>query len=282
MFQDGILRGERVIITGGGSGLGRAIAERCMGLGAEVAIIGRELQKLETAAAELRQAGNAKIIAHACDVRDYEQVGAAFSEIENKIGPPTLLVNNAAGNFLCPSEDLTPNGFKSIVDIVLTGTFNCTQHFGRRRITAGGGGAVLSIATTYAESGSAFVLPSACAKAGVVALTKSLAFEWGEYKIRLNAIAPGPFPTPGAWKRLVPNAQFEDAVKKRIPLGRFTSASELADAAVFLLSPQSGFITGECLAIDGGEQLNGGEFNWVTQLMPRGDLKKLFAGMRGG
>jgi NAD(P)-dependent dehydrogenase (short-subunit alcohol dehydrogenase family) len=191
-------------------------------------------------------------------------------------------VNNAAGNFLSLAEDLSPNGFRSVVDIVLNGTFNCTQAFGKHRIALSRPGVVLNIVTTYTQCGSALVLPSACAKAGVYALTTSLAYEWATYGIRLNAIAPGPFPTEGAWARLVPGHALEETFRKRVPLGRFGRPEELADLATFLISDHSSFITGECITIDGGERLNAGQFNFILQSMSRDELRTVLAKMKGG
>jgi NAD(P)-dependent dehydrogenase (short-subunit alcohol dehydrogenase family) len=220
-----------------------------------------------------------------CDVRDYAAVGRMLERIETDLGPLTGLVNNAAGNFLSASEDLSPGGFKAVIDIVLHGAFNCTQQAGKRWIDTGRKGAVLNIVTTYTETGCAFVLPSACAKAGVYALTTSLAYEWGTYGIRLNSIAPGPFPTEGAWSRLVPpaaanGADYNTEWQQRLPLGRFGDPQELADLAVFLLSDAAGYITGECITIDGGERLQGAQFNAIAHWLPRPQLKGAFRHMR--
>ena len=264
------------------------MAERFIALGASVAICGRDLAKLENAANKLRNlvgptgapsTPTPAVHFGVCDVRDHAQVEQLLESLEGAGGPLTDLVNNAAGNFLCPSEELTPNGFKSVVDIVLGGTFNCTHAFGRRAIAAGRSGSVLNIVTTYTETGSAFVLPSACAKAGVYALTTSLAYEWATYGIRVNAIAPGPFPTEGAWARLVPDKKFEETFRKRVPLGRFGTPSELANVAAFLLSDLASYITGECTVVDGGERLNAGQFNFVTQLASRPELKAMMKQM---
>ena len=275
MFTPDTLNGKVVLITGGGSGLGLAMAKKCGELGAKVAICGREDAKLQSAAKELINCKGFQ-----CDVRDYDAVDLMFKTIAQEYGEVNCLVNNAAGNFLCPSEDLTPNGFKTVVDIVLHGTFNCSSHFGKRLIAAGAHGAMLNIVTSYTEVGSSFVLPSACAKAGVYAMTTSLAYEWATYGIRSNAIAPGPFPTKGAWARLVPNNTMEEAFKMRVPAGRFGESEELANLAAFLLSDMAGFITGECVTIDGGERLSGGQFNFVTQMMPRPELKALLQAAR--
>ncbi|MFM7586375.1 MAG: SDR family oxidoreductase, partial [Bacteroidota bacterium] len=185
--------------------------------------------------------------------------------------------NNAAGNFLSLAEDLSPNAFSSVVDIVLKGTFHCTREFGRLQMAAGRkGSCILNIVTTYTETGSAFVLPSACAKAGVYTLTNSLAVEWAPYGIRLNAIAPGPFPTEGAWSRLLPDPSIEEQYLKRIPAGRYGQHEELAHLAIFLMSDMSGYINGHCVTIDGGERLMAGQFNLFANMMPREQLKFFF------
>ncbi|HEX4822764.1 MAG TPA: SDR family oxidoreductase [Candidatus Polarisedimenticolaceae bacterium] len=256
-----LLRGRTAWITGGGTGLGRAMALRFASLGADIALCGRRREPLESTAKEIEAVGRRAAFA-TCDVRDAAQVDAALDLIEKALTLPDILVNNAAGNFLCPSEDLTPNGFDAVVRIVLHGTFHCTQAIGKKWIEAKKPGSVLSIATTYAETGSGFVLPSACAKAGVVALTRSLAVEWARYNIRLNAISPGPIPTQGAFSRLLPTEELEQARLKRIPAGRFGTPDELAELAAFLVSDASAWMTGDVVTIDGGEWLRGaGEFN---------------------
>jgi len=214
---------------------------------------------------------------YSVDVREYETVGEMFEQIISDFGKITGLVNNAAGNFLSASEDLSPGGFKAIVDIVLHGSFNCTHHFGNYLIKKKKKGNILNIVTTYAEdAGSAFVLPSACSKAGVLAMTRSLAYEWGTYGIRVNAIAPGPFPTEGAWTRLFPTKKFEKKYLEKIPAGRYGEHEELANLAVFLMSDMAPYITGECVTIDGGEKLSGGQFNFIDSVMSRGKLKMAF------
>jgi NAD(P)-dependent dehydrogenase (short-subunit alcohol dehydrogenase family) len=270
MLTPDTLKDKIVLVTGGGSGLGFAMAKRCAELGANVAICGRDEVKIKESAKMISGCQG-----YQCDVRDYESVGILFEKIASKFGEVNCLINNAAGNFLCPSEELTPNGFKTVIDIVLHGSFNCASHFGKRLINASLPGSIINIVTSYTEIGSSFVLPSACAKAGVYAMTTSLAFEWATYGIRSNAIAPGPFPTKGAWSRLVPDQTMEETMKKRVPLGRFGQPEELADLAAFLLSDMSGFITGECINIDGGDRLNGGQFNFIAQSMPRPELKNL-------
>ena len=261
-----LLRGKTAWITGAGTGLGRAMALRFAGLGARVGLSGRREEPLARVAGEIREGGGAA--AHACcDVRDPAAVESAFARILEQLGGVDVLVNNAAGNFLCPSEALSPNGFASVVGIVLHGTFHCTWTAGRHWIESKKPGTVLSIATTYAWTGSAYVLPSACAKAGVVALTRSLAVEWGRHGIRLNAIAPGPIPTEGAFTRLLPTEELVEDRRSKIPAGRFGTPEELAELAAFLVSDASDWIRGEVITLDGGEWLRGaGQFNFMLDL----------------
>ena len=275
MFEAGLLKGKVVVITGGGTGLGAEMAKRFAGLGAHSVVLGRRKEKLDETVAAIERAGG-RASAYSCDVRDF----AAVEAVAEKVSDMHALVNNAAGNFLAAAEDLTPNGFKAVVDIVLNGTFHCTSAFGKKMIAAGGG-AILNIITSYAWMGSAFVLPSACAKAGVLALTRSLAVEWAAYRIRVNAIAPGPVPTEGAFSRLMPDPSFEEMAKNRIPLKRFGTPREIADAAAYLLSEGAAWITGDVLTIDGGEWLrNGGEFSYATDY-DRNHLKQMMRAMRG-
>jgi NAD(P)-dependent dehydrogenase (short-subunit alcohol dehydrogenase family) len=258
LFQTDLLKGRVVVVTGGGSGLGKAMATRAAELGASVGIIGRRLKPLEKAAAEIGATG-AKVAFRSADVRDPASVNRAFDDFEAELGPLDSLVNNAAGNFLSASEELTANGFKTVVDIVLHGTFNCTMDFGRRVIAdESRRGTVINITTTYAWMGSAFVLPSACAKSGVMVMTRSLAVEWADYGIRLNAIAPGPIPTEGAFSRLMVGGM-DELVKKRIPLKRFGKPEEIGNLACFLLADGSGYINGDTITLDGGEWLRSGQ-----------------------
>jgi NAD(P)-dependent dehydrogenase (short-subunit alcohol dehydrogenase family) len=276
MFQAGLLKDRVIVVTGGGTGLGAEMARRFAELGAHPVVIGRRKEKLDEIAGQISAAGG-MASAYACDVRDPAQV----AEVARKLPRVDGLVNNAAGNFLAPSEDLSPNGFKAVVDIVLSGTFHCTSAFGKRMIEGGKGGGIVNIVTTYAWTGSAFVLPSACAKAGVLAMTRSLAVEWAAYKIRVNAIAPGPVPTEGAFSRLMPDPSMEEMARNRVPLKRFGTPREIADAAVYLLSDGAGYVTGDCLTIDGGEWLkNGGEFSYATDF-DRDNLKQMLRAMRG-
>ena len=261
MFDPDLLKNKTVIITGGGTGLGKSMAQRFGELGANLVITSRKLEVLEETAKEIRTSG-ASVLPIQCDVRKTNEVEKMVSQTVEEFGAVNVLVNNAAGNFISPTEKLSPGGFKVIVDIVLNGTFNCTLSVGQEMIKSGGG-VILNIITTYAWTGSGYVVPSACAKAGVLAMTRSLAVEWAKHGIRTNAIAPGPFPTEGAWKRLVvPGLGIEKKMKKRIPLKRFGEQRELADLATFLISDGTGYINGEVVTIDGGEWLKGaGQFN---------------------
>jgi NAD(P)-dependent dehydrogenase (short-subunit alcohol dehydrogenase family) len=261
MFDPDLLKNKTVIITGGGTGLGKSMAQRFGELGANLVITSRKLEVLEETAEEIRTSG-ASVLPIQCDVRKPAEVEEMVSQTVEEFGAVNVLVNNAAGNFISPTEKLSPGGFKVIVDIVLNGTFNCTLSVGQEMIKSGGG-VILNIITTYAWTGSGYVVPSACAKAGVLAMTRSLAVEWAKHGIRTNAIAPGPFPTEGAWKRLVvPGLGIEKKMKKRIPLKRFGEQRELADLATFLISDGTGYINGEVVTIDGGEWLKGaGQFN---------------------
>jgi NAD(P)-dependent dehydrogenase (short-subunit alcohol dehydrogenase family) len=280
MLRSDALQDKIILVTGGGSGLGFSMASYFRELGASVAIMGRNEGRLQEAIGRLGEGGAPTAYA-AADVRDADQVEAAIESIEQQLGPIGVVINNAAGNFLTPSEDLSPKGFDAVVRTVLHGTFHVTRSAGKRMIERGGGGTFLNIVTTYAWTGSAFVLPSAAAKAGVLAMTRSLAVEWAAYGIRINAIAPGPFPTEGAWKALMPTPEIEEAAKKRIPAGRFGDHRELASLAAFLVSDAAPYITGECVTIDGGEWLgSGGEFNHLTR-EPRERVKEVMRKMRG-
>ncbi len=268
MFQPNLLAGRVILITGGGTGLGRSMALRLAELGAKLFLVGRREGPLAETAQQIRKAGGACSYA-TCDVRDPAAVEAAVAAAEAQFGRVDTLINNAAGNFIARTEKLSPNAFAAVVGIVLHGTFHCTLALGRRWIAAKQPGTVLNIVTTYAASGSGsgFVVPSACAKAGVLALTRSLAVEWARYNIRLNAIAPGPFPTEGAWSRLMPSKEYEERARNRHPMKRFGRHEELANLAAYLVSEQSAYVNGECVVIDGGQWLRGaGEFNDLAEL----------------
>ena len=267
MFEKDLLKGRAILITGGGTGLGRVMAVRFAGLGARIFLVARREPPLRETVELIRSTGGTAGFATA-DVRDFAAVEKAIDAAEKEIGPVDTLVNNAAGNFLARTEKLSLNGWRAVVGIVLDGTFHGTLALGRRWIAAQRPGTVLNIVTTYASSGagSAFVVPSACAKAGVLAMTRSLAVEWARHRIRLNAIAPGPFPTEGAWSRLMTES-FEEQALARHPMHRFGKPQELADLAVYLISPQSEYVNGECVVIDGGLWLRGaGEFNDLVEL----------------
>lgn len=267
MFEKGLLKNKTILITGGGTGLGKSMALRFAELGANLVITGRRAEVLEATAKEIEQKG-ARVFFKPADIRQYDQIDAVVDEAWKQFGAVDVLVNNAAGNFISPTELLSPNAFNSVVGIVLNGSFHSTQAVGRRWINNQRGGRVLSIVTTYAWTGSAYVVPSVCAKAGVLAMTRSLAVEWAKYKIRLNAIAPGPFPTDQAWENLVPEG-FEERWRKRIPLGRTGRHEELANLASYLVSDYADYINGDCITIDGGEWICGaGEFNMLTEMTP--------------
>ncbi len=267
MFQEGLLKDKVVLVTGGGTGLGRSMCERFLALGARVAISSRRQEVLDRAAQEMMDATGGEVFTTTVDVRDSEQVSTMLDEVEGHFGQIDVLLNNAAGNFISPTERLSHRAVDAVLNIVLHGTFYCTLDLGKRWIEKQQAGVVLNIATTYAMTGSGYVAPSAAAKAGVVSLTKSLAAEWGKYNIRLNAIAPGPFPTEGAWSRLMPTDEIQELFEKRIPLGRVGRHEELANLASYLISDASSFITGDLIHIDGGETTWGaGEFNILDEV----------------
>jgi len=256
-FRAGLLDNRTLLITGGGTGLGRSMALKCASLGARVAVVGRREEPLKNTVGDIEKAGGRAAFAP-CDVRDAASVVSAFDSIEAALGPVNALVNNAAGNFLCASEDLSDNAFDAVVKIVLYGTFNCTRELGRRLIKREKEGHVLSIVASYATTGSAFVLPSASAKAGVLAMMRSLAVEWATYGIRLNAIAPGPFPTEGAFSRLMAG-DLEKKALDRVPSRRFGDHDELSNLIAYMLSDASPYQTGDCVTIDGAEGLFSGQ-----------------------
>jgi NAD(P)-dependent dehydrogenase (short-subunit alcohol dehydrogenase family) len=269
MLRDNALEGKVIVVTGGGSGLGKAMSKYFLELGAKVAITSRDIEKLKQTALDLETETGGKCLPIQCDVRHYEQVEAMLATILSTFGKVDVLLNNAAGNFISPTERLSANAFDTVIDIVLKGTKNCTLAFGKHWIdTKQATSTVLNIVTTYAWTGSAYVVPSATAKAGVLAMTRSLAVEWAKYGIRSNAIAPGPFPTKGAWDRLLPGdlAQKFDTAK-RVPLQRNGEHQELANLAAYLVSDFSAYINGEVVVIDGGEWLKGaGQFNDLSAI----------------
>jgi NAD(P)-dependent dehydrogenase (short-subunit alcohol dehydrogenase family) len=266
MFQSDLLHGKRILVTGGGTGLGKAMGARFLELGADLVICGRRREVLETTAAEFRKTAKGAVDCFPCDLRDPQAVEAMMAAIWDT-RPLDVLVNNAAGNFVARTESLSSRAVDAVLGSVLHGSAYVTLAAGKRWIEAGRSASVLSILTTYAWTGSAYVVPSAMAKAGVLAMTRSLAVEWGPKGIRLNAIAPGPFPTPGAWERLVPRPDLARDFERRNPLGRPGRHEELANLAAFLISDGAGFINGDCVTIDGGDWLKGaGQFSFLEKL----------------
>jgi NAD(P)-dependent dehydrogenase (short-subunit alcohol dehydrogenase family) len=275
MFRSDLLQRKRILITGGGTGLGRGMAERFLQLSARVYICGRRHDVLQRTEAELARATGATISSMACDVRDRESVEQMIENIWGE-GPLDVVVNNAAGNFIARSEELSPRAFEAVIGIVLMGTLNVTMACGRRWLKESRPGTVLNISATYAPTGSAYVVPSAVGKAGVEALTRSLAVEWGNRGIRMNAIAPGPIPTEGAFSRVLPRPDLEKVAIERNPLRRFGTVEELANLAAFLVSDGSGYINGEVVRMDGGEFLQGaGEFSALGRLLKEADWQAL-------
>ena len=267
MFRSDLLKDKVIIITGGGSGLGRSMGERFLELGAKLAITSRNAEKLSTAASEMMAAKGGEVFTVPCDVRDPEAVDQMIEAVWGHFGTVDILVNNAAGNFISPTEKLSHRAVDAVLGIVLHGTFYCTLALGKKWIEAGRGGQCLNIVTTYAWSGSGFVVPSAAAKAGVLAMTRSLAVEWARYGIRMNAIAPGPFPTQGAWERLAPTPELAEQALNRVPLRRVGEHIELANLAAYMLADEASYINGECITIDGGEWLYGaGQFSGLDRL----------------
>lgn len=270
MLKDGALKGKTLVVTGGGTGLGRSMSKYFLQLGANVVITSRKLDVLQKTAAELEAETGGTVLPLTCDVRNDFEVEQVLKQTLEKFGSVHGLLNNAAGNFISPTERLSAKAFGVIIDIVLKGTVNCTLAFGKHWIEQKQQASILNIVTTYAFTGSGYVVPSACAKGGVLAMTRSLAAEWGRYGIRCNAIAPGPFPTKGAWDRLLPGdlaKKFD--FKNRVPLKRVGDHQELANLAAYLMSDFSGYINGEVITIDGGEWLQGaGQFNGLEAVTP--------------
>lgn len=271
MLKPDALKGKTILITGGGTGLGKSMSKYFLQLGANVVISSRKLEVLQKTADELMKETGGQVLAVQCDVRKYLEVENMLAAATKKFGSVDTLVNNAAGNFISPTERLSNRAFDTVVDIVLRGSYNCTLALGKHWIKEKlSGKTILNIVTTYAWTGSGYVVPSACAKAGVLAMTRSLAVEWAKYGIRSNAIAPGPFPTKGAWDRLVPG-EFREKLdfKNRVPLGRAGEHQELCNLAGYLVSDYSAYVNGEVVTIDGGEWLQGaGEFNIFGAVSP--------------
>lgn len=268
MLKPGTFAGKTIIITGGGTGLGRSIGKYLLELGANLVIASRKMDVLEKTAGELHAETGGNVLPVACDVRRYEEIDQLIKKTEEKFGAIHGVLNNAAGNFISPTERLSHRAFDIVVDIVLKGTYYTTLAAGKNWINKKQKGVFLNIITTYAWTGSGYVVPSACGKAGVLALTRSLAVEWAKYGIRSNAIAPGPFPTEGAWSRLLPGElvkKFDPAA--RVPLQRVGEHQELANLAAYLLSDYAGYVNGEVVTIDGGEWLrSGGEFSHLDAI----------------
>nr|WP_322623959.1 SDR family oxidoreductase [uncultured Flavobacterium sp.] len=269
MLRDDALKGKTIVVTGGGSGLGRSMTKYFLELGANVAITSRDIDKLTTTAKELEAETRGTCLPVQCDVRNYDEVEAMLKSVLNTFGQVDVLLNNAAGNFISPTERLSAHAFDTIIDIVLKGSKNCTLAFGKHWIdNKQQNTSILNIVTTYAWTGSAYVVPSATAKAGVLAMTRSLAVEWAKYGIRSNAIAPGPFPTKGAWDRLLPGDLKEKFdLAKKVPLKRVGDHQELANLAAYLVSDFAAYVNGEVITIDGGEWLKGaGQFNLLEAI----------------
>ena len=283
MFDSKTLAGKSIVVTGGGSGLGLAMAKAFVSLGAQVTIAGRKAERLEAASREIAAAARegGAVDALPTDVRQPDQVEALVARAVSRFGKVDGLVNNAAGNFLALSETLTPNGFDAVVRTVLHGSVHCSLAVGRHLLARRAPGAIVSILATYAWTGTAFALPSACAKAGVLAMTRSLAVEWGHAGIRVNAIAPGPIPTEGAFSRLMAGAEAQKNAVGRVPLGRFGRPEEIASLATFLLSDLCPFQTGDCVTMDGGEWIAGaGQFSDYRRV-PRAEFRAALDALRG-
>ncbi|WP_194774437.1 SDR family oxidoreductase [Pararhodonellum marinum] len=263
MLRDGALNGKVILITGGGTGLGKSMGSYFLKLGAKLVITSRKLDVLEQTAKEMEGSFGGEVLPLTCDVREIDQVEKMFDQAVAHFGKVDVVLNNAAGNFISPTERLSANAFSTVLDIVLKGSANVTLTAGKHWIKEKQAGTFLNVVTTYAWTGSGYVVPSAAAKAGVLAMTRSLAVEWAKYNIRSNAIAPGPFPTEGAWSRLLPGdlvKKFDPA--KKVPVGRVGDHQELANLAAYLVSDFSAYVNGEVMTIDGGEWLMGaGEFN---------------------
>ncbi|MFC3417636.1 SDR family oxidoreductase [Algoriphagus hitonicola] len=281
MLKAGSLKGKNILITGGGTGLGKSMGLYFLELGANLVITSRKLDVLEQSAKEMMNEKGGQVLPLSCDVRSIDEVEKMWEEAKARFGQIDVVLNNAAGNFISPTERLSTNAFNTVLDIVLKGTSQVTLTAGKDWIARKQSGTFLNIVTTYAWTGSGYVVPSAAAKAGVLALTRSLAVEWAKYGIRSNAIAPGPFPTEGAWSRLLPGdlvKKFDPA--KKVPVGRVGEHQELANIAAYLVSDYSSFVNGEVITIDGGEWLKGaGEFNNLDQI-PEGMWDMLEASRR--
>lgn len=262
MFAEGMLSGRVAVVTGGGTGIGLAVAKRLGGLGARIVIGSRNAANLERGAAELLQTGFDPLTVQ-LDVRKPDEVDELVERTLRHFGRIDILVNNAAGNFICRAEDLSPNGWNAVVGIVLNGTFYCSRAVGRHMIERGAGGAIVSVLANYVWTGSAGTIHSAAAKAGVMSMTQTLAVEWARHRIRVNAVAPGPIESPGAARQLWSTPDAVERITRSVPLGRWGRPEEVADAVAFLVSEHAAFITGEVLTVDGGSWLGRGPFGFV-------------------
>ncbi|KAK4020060.1 2,4-dienoyl-CoA reductase [(3E)-enoyl-CoA-producing], mitochondrial [Daphnia magna] len=267
MFTPGTFDGKIAFITGGGTGLGRCVALYLSTLGAQVAIASRKLPVLQKTAEEISNSSGNRVLPIQLDIRDPASVKQAVDTCQNEFGLPNIIINNAAGNFVSPTERLSTNAWKTIIDIVLNGTANVTLDIGKRLIQAGKGAVFLAVTTPYTTHGSGFVCPSASAKAGVEAMSKSLAAEWGRYGMRFNCLSPGPFETEGAFSRLDPTGQFRSALKDQIPVGRMGDIEEVANLALYMTSDFSNWLNGAVIQLDGGKlPFTAGDFNALTQV----------------
>ena len=267
MLPEGTLEGRVAVVTGGGTGMGRALTERFVSLGAKVVIASRNTENLERAATEITEENGGEVLpVGETDVRNPEQVEAMILRTKEHFGGVDILVNNAAGNFLARSIDLSPNAWKAIVDIVLNGTWFCSQAAAREMISQGRGGAILNIIATYAETGAPGTAHSGAAKAGVLNLTRSLAVEWAPHNIRVNAVSPGLTATEKTTEQLFGGGEYVEEMTEEIPAGRFAEVEEIANAASFLVSDYAGYVTGATLTLDGGQSLNKGFLRFVEDL----------------